>query len=269
MSQLAIIGHTTHDIVDGQASRPGGAPLHAIRALHGVGATARVVTKVAEPDAHLLAPIAELTDDLVWLPASETATFALEHGESGERRVIVEVVGEAWEPAEIEASVLPAIAGCDLAHLGALSAADFPPETIALLGKSHRLSLEGQGLVRPGRIGPVSHAPPASLELLEHVSVLKLSLEEAAVLGLEPTLDSLQQLGVPEVVVTNGEHGAWALADQKLVEIVADSVAVRDVTGAGDGFIACYLTARLAGVPPRDAGHFAAGAVATMLRQRV
>ncbi len=268
MTQLAIIGHTTRDRVDGGASRAGGAPLHALRALHEVNSTARVVTKVAEADAALLAPIAELADNLVWLPASETATFALEHDDAGNRRVIVEALGDSWEPADLKSWVLPAIQGCRIAHLGALSAADFPADTVALLNQTHRLSLEGQGLVRPGRRGPVAHAPPASLDLLRHVEILKLSLEEATVLGLEPTQSSLQQLGVPELVLTDGEHGAWILAEGRLIKIVADSIPVRDVTGAGDGFIACYLAARLDDARPEDAGRFAAGAVATMLRHR-
>jgi sugar/nucleoside kinase (ribokinase family) len=185
-----------------------------------------------------------------------------------ERRVIIEALGDAWQPTEIDDWVLEATRNCAFVHAGALSLADFPAETLARLSRTHRVSLDGQGLVRPARLGPVVHVSPSSLEILEHIEVLKLALEEAAVLGLEPTRESLARLGVAEVVLTNGEKGAWIFAAGELVEIAGAPVPVKNTSGAGDGFIACYLAARSEGASPSDAGARAADTVSELLRNR-
>ena len=268
MSQLAVIGLTARDTVDDGATTTGGAPFYAAQALRQAGASARLVTKVAASDQALLEPMA--ADETTWRPASETAAYALAHDpDTGERLVTLEELGEPWAPAEIETWVLPALAGVAAVHAGALCAADFPVEALALLAQERRLSLDAQGLVRPARLGAVEMERPSSLDALEHVEVLKLSLEEAAVLGVEPTAASMAAIGVPEVVLTAGSRGAWIYVRGAVVEIATEAAAVRDTTGAGDGFIACYLHARLEGASGADAGAFAARAVADMLRQRL
>lgn len=269
MSRLAVIGLTARDRVDGAPPSTGGAPLFCQQALHEAGASARLVTKVAGDDAALLEPIQQLTEELVWRPATRTAEYVLAYDAmSGHRSVSAARLGEPWSTSELESWVLPAIERCELVHLGALSSSDFPVESLALLSERHRVSLDGQGLVRPAREGPVSLERPASLEALGHVEVLKLSEEEAAVLGIEPTALSMASLGVPELVLTSGERGALVLAHGAVVEIRSDPVDVRDATGAGDGFIACYLHARLEGATAAEAGSFAARAVGAMLRRR-
>jgi sugar/nucleoside kinase (ribokinase family) len=266
VSRLGIIGLTARDRVDDGPATIGGAPFYCLQALSQVDAAARVVTKVAPADETLLEP---LDDAIVWRPAARTASYRLTYdAASGRREISVDELGEPWNPAEITAWVLPALTGCEIVHAGALSAADFPPQSLALLSQHHRVSLDGQGLVRPARAGPVALERPDSLELLEHVDVLKLSEREARVLGIEPTALSMSTLGVPEVILTSGEHGALVLSHGALVEVKSEPVAVRDATGAGDGFIACYLHARLGGATGAEAGAFAARAVAAMLRAR-
>ena len=268
MTQLAVVGLTARDTVDGGAATTGGAPFYAAQALGQVGATARLVTKVAESDEALLEPIA--TDDVAWRSASETAAYALTHDpQTGERHIRLESLGDPWTGTDLEAWVLPALVGTSAVHAGALCTSDFPVETLAMLARERRLSLDAHGLVRPARLGPVTMEPPTSFDVLEHVEVLKLSLEEAAVLGVEPTAASMGAVGVPEVVLTAGSRGAWIYARGAVVEVTSDAVVVRDTTGAGDGFIACYLHARLDDASGADAGAFAARAVAAMLRRRL
>ena len=269
MSRLAVVGLTARDTVDGGTPTTGGAPYYAAQALREVRARARLVTKLAACDVALLEPIESL-GELVWRPASDTAAYVLSHdAETAERTVLLESLGEPWTAHEVESWVLPELAGIAVVHAGALCRADFPAETLALLARGRRLSLDGQGLVRPARLGPLTMERPQSLDVLDHVEVLKLSLEEAAVLGVEPTAASLAALGIPEVVLTAGPRGAWIYARGALVEVTADTVPVRDTTGAGDGFIACYLHARLDGASGADAGTLAARAVAQMLRRRL
>lgn len=269
MNRLAVIGLTARDRVDDHEPSTGGAPVYCLRGLRQVGASARVATKLAKTDVALLEPLHALSDEIAWRPAVETAEYALDYpAGGGERTVSVRALGEPWEPAQLKAWVLQALTGCELVHAGALSAGDFPASSIALLAEHHRLSLDGQGLVRPARKGPVSLEAPESLELLEHASVLKLSEEEAEVLDVEPTATSMTSLGVPELVLTTGERSALILAHGAVVEIKTEPVPVRDATGAGDAFIACYLHARLGGARGAEAGTFAAEAVAAMFRGR-
>ncbi|MGI9658997.1 MAG: carbohydrate kinase family protein [Gaiellaceae bacterium] len=270
MSQLAIVGLTARDRIDGGAPSIGGAPYFGVQALREVGASTLAVTKLAERDVALLEPLASKPEELVWRASSETAAYTLTHDPTGgERRVTIDSLGEPWNADRDEAWVLPALAGRAAVHAGALSAADFPADWLALLARGRRLSFDGQGLVRPSRIGPVTLEFPDSLDALEHVDVLKLSAEEAEVLGIEPTPESMRGLTVPEVVLTAGADGAWIYADGALAEIEVEPTAVTDTTGAGDGFIACYLHARIEGASGADAGAFAARAVAAMLQKRV
>src|SRR5439155_839475 len=68
-------------------------------------------------------------------------------------------------------------------HVGALFRGEFPAETLAALaGAGVRLSFDGQGLVRPARSGPLVLEPEPELSFLRHISVLKLSEEEALAL---------------------------------------------------------------------------------------
>lgn len=62
----------------------------------------------------------------------------------------------------------------------------------------------------------------------------------------------LSALGPPEAVVKLGERGAVALADGRLYERDAVAVTPVDTVGAGDAFVAGYLSEVLAGHGPGD-----------------
>src|SRR5204862_8069519 len=97
--------------------------------------------------------------------------------------------------------------GADWVRVGALFRGEFPEDTLAALAAAARLSFDGQGLVRPARLGPLELDPEPDTSFLRHVSVLKLSEEEAR--ALVGTLEEgpLSELGVQEVVVTLGSRG--------------------------------------------------------------
>lgn len=82
---------------------------------------------------------------------------------------------------------------------------------------------------------------------------------------VDNTLSRLAALGVPEIVVKNGPHGAAVLSKAAVVDVPCPkALAPVDTTAAGDSFNAGYLSARLRNAPPRDAavlGHRLAGAV--------
>lgn len=66
--------------------------------------------------------------------------------------------------------------------------------------------------------------------------------------GPEAIAAAVRDLGPAEVVVKRGEHGALAVAGSETVSVPATPVTSVDPVGAGDAFVAGYLSARLEGL---------------------
>src|SRR5919206_4673714 len=110
----------------------------------------------------------------------------------------MEAVGDPWTPQEARGWVARALERVTWVHVAPLARTDFPAETLAALARGRRLSLDGQGLVRPARTGPLRLDGDYDPEVLRHATILKLAAEEARVLVGEPDEDALRSLGVPE-----------------------------------------------------------------------
>jgi sugar/nucleoside kinase (ribokinase family) len=159
-------------------------------------------------------------------------------------------VGEPFTVAEVEGPMAAALAECDWAILGAQSAADFPPETIAALRAAGlSVCLDAQGLARGARPGPVRLRPFAP-DQVDGVQVLKLNVAEAEAFE---TLDELRRV-VPEIVVTAGAQGATVLTGSGAGRIAGSGRPFDDPTGAGDSFLASYVLSRQRGLEPAPAG---------------
>jgi sugar/nucleoside kinase (ribokinase family) len=265
MASLAVVGNLSRDLVDGGSPRVGGAPFHAGRALRVLGGRALVVAKCAAADRReLLLPLIGLGVPVLWRGSSSTAAFSFRY--DGDRReMTVDALGDPWTPGEVQG-----IGRARWVHVGALAHSDFPPETLAQLACERRVSLDGQGLVRPARTGPLELDDGYDHEVLRHVSVLKLAEEEARVLVGEPSVDALSSLGVPEVVVTLGSRGSLVLAGGRLERVAGRPVGGEiDPTGAGDAFAAAYLVSRQGGHAPAAAARRATAVVAGLLGQRL
>jgi sugar/nucleoside kinase (ribokinase family) len=214
--------------------------------LAALGVPALVRAKSAESDRSRLLPALEATGVAVdWRRGETTATYEISY--DGEARAMqVRELGSPWAADEV------AGLAAEWVHVGALFRGEFPPETLAALAATDsRLSFDGQGLVRPPRVGPLELEPDAAPEVLRHLSVLKLSEEEAKALVGTPDERSLSALGVPEVLVTLGSRGCVVVARRQLVHVPADPLDV-DPTGAGDAFAAAYLVERSRGRAPRQ-----------------
>ena len=102
-------------------------------------------------------------------------------------------------------------------------------------------------------LGPAEHSAVSREDVLEQVDVLFGGTEELALLA--PQVDGsdaralLTALARPgrEVVAKLGPDGAAALVDGRLHEAAGHRVDVVDTVGAGDAFVAGYLSARLDG----------------------
>jgi sugar/nucleoside kinase (ribokinase family) len=253
---IALLGNLSRDFLPGLPPRTGGAPYHAARALQRLGTPALVFARCAEEDrAELLPPLAALGTPVRYVPGTCTASFEISY--RGDRReMTVRALGDTWRPEDVPA--LPV--EVRWVHVAPLARSDFPAETLAAAARGRRLSLDGQGLVRPPRTGPLELDTDFDPELLRHVWVLKLSDEEAEVLG-DP-----RELGVRELILTHGARGATVVAGGREEHVPAYALG-GDPTGAGDGFCIAYLASRSAGFAPAAAARRATAVVASMLAE--
>jgi sugar/nucleoside kinase (ribokinase family) len=201
---------------------------------------------------------------VLWRGGDSTAAFSFRYSGSL-RSMVVDALGPGWTPADLRG-----LERADWVHVGALARADFPAGTLAALARDRRLSFDGQGLVRPGRTGPLVLDTEYDPDVLRHVSVLKLAEEEARVLVGEPDAEALASLGVPEILVTFGSEGSLVFAEGRLQPVPARSLGEEvDPTGAGDAFSAAYLVSRASGYAPVPAARRASAIVADVLGRRL
>jgi len=217
---------------------------------------ARVVVRCAQADkAELVPPVVRLGSTVRYVPGESTATFSIEY--QGEHRtMIVEQLGDVWTTADLPQ--LPS--SVRWVHVAPLARSDFPARTLAALARRHRISFDGQGLVRVPQTGPLRLDADFDPDMLKHIWVLKLADEEAAVIG------DVTRLPVRELLITHGSRGATLyLGGQAAQDIPAHPID-GDPTGAGDALMTAYLVARSTGFAPSSAARRATAVVASLLR---
>ena len=272
MARVAVLGNLVKDVVAGAAPRPGGAVFYQARAFHNIAPTADVqlVTRCTLEDRELLVPpLEELGLPVTWRPARETQAFSFHY--QGERRVMdVDALGDPWTRDDVEGWVAQAIGGTPWVMVGALTRADFPPETLsALRVEGRQLLLDAQGLVRRGTLGPLVRDGDVPPESWTSVRAVKLNESEAKILvgSLEP--NDLRRLCVPEVVLTLGSRGALVVTADRAEHVSATPVSGPvDPTGAGDTFWVSYLVSRSEGADAVEAARAATDAVSAFLAER-
>jgi sugar/nucleoside kinase (ribokinase family) len=251
---IALLGNLARDVFPNGEVRTGGAPYHAARALAHLGVSADIYARCSADDRDRLLPaLVALDSSAIYLPGRATASFAIsEHAATRSMEVLA--VGDSWLPSD-----LPTLRrNARWVHVAPLLRSDFPAATLARLGRDRMLSLDGQGLVRPDRLGPLELDANFDPEMLRYVRVLKLSDEEADVLG-DPG-----KLGVRELLVTHGPAGATLYEGQRCEQVSARAVGGAH-TGTGDAFCVCYLIGRDAGLAPPAAARAASDAVSALL----
>ena len=257
--RVAVVGNLSLDRVDGAPPRAGGPPFYAARALAALTVPAAIRVKCRDSDRSRFAELGALAVPVEWHSAAATATYAFSYVGELRSMEVVEL-GDPWSPDDVAGISAPWI------HVGALYRGEFPHQTLAAIASTGaRISLDGQGLVRPARVGPLVLEPEPDLALLRYVSVLKLSEAEAQALVGRLEERALSDLGVSEVLVTLGSRGSLVVARRRLVHVPADPVDAVDPTGAGDAFAAAYVVARDQGHAPRRAAERATRAVRSLL----
>ncbi|HTP20207.1 MAG TPA: PfkB family carbohydrate kinase [Solirubrobacteraceae bacterium] len=199
--------------------------------------------------------------------AATTTRFDLDYsGEFGDTRsMVLYAIGHSWSEADIDELEIDS----EWVHLAPLVRTDFPVATVArLAARGHRVGYDGQGLVRVPQIGELTLDARYDPELLRHLTVLKLSEDETAVVALDDGLERLSH--IPELLLTHGSRGAEVRVDGGFSSRVAPDQVVRDVqtTGAGDVFMIAYLIGRARDLVPTEAATLAANVAASMLTER-
>lgn len=269
---VAVIGNLVRDIVAGAPPRPGGAVFYQARVFAEIphGRDIRLITRCAPEDRELLGkPLEEYGLPVTWRPARETQTFDFHY--EGETRVMeIVALGDPWTPDDVEGWVAQAMGDAEWIVLGALTRADFPPETlVALRREGRQLLVDAQGLVRRGTLGPLVRDGKVPPESFAAVRVLKLNDAEARALVGSTEPEDLRRLCVPEVVLTLGSQGSVVItaADAEHVPAVPVEGSI-DPTGAGDTFWVSYLVARSDGAGPVEAARRASELTSAFLSRR-
>jgi len=263
---LTVVGNLAVDRVDGGPPTPGGCPSFAALALATLGHSGTILTQRAPADAALFADARRFRGiTTTVLDAGVTSGFELRY--DGEQRAMtVTAVGDGWTPASVREVATTWV------HAAPLLRDEFPLATLAALrGTGHRLSLDGQGLVRVPAPGPMAVDAAYDPLLLAQLDVLKLADDEARIVaGGEFTQRHAEQLGVPEVLVTFGSAGADLYLDGSHLHVEPGRrIHGVHTTGSGDMFAVAYAAARAAGSDPAAAAQGACELVAEVLARRL
>jgi sugar/nucleoside kinase (ribokinase family) len=264
MPRVAVVGNLARDRIGGGAPQPGGCPVFAALALRLLGRDAQILTRCAPSDAELLAaPVRDL--DVTVLSSEHSSGFDHVY-ENESRATSVTSIGDPWTATDAR-QLAPDVSWV---HVAPLLRSDFPPETLAAFaGGGRTVSLDAQGLVREPRLGPLEQNARFDPTLLEHVSVLKLSEEEARIVAAGSfDASAARALGVPEILVTLGSHGEDVWVDGRPVHVPTAPVMDVETTGAGDAFMVAYAIARSDGVSAIEAARQASTLVGRTLRER-
>jgi sugar/nucleoside kinase (ribokinase family) len=255
---IALLGNLSRDMIAGQPPKVGGAPYHAARALRRLLVPTQIVARCAVADREeLFVPLVRLGSPTRYVRGAATASFAFSY-DGDHRRMEVAGIGDAWLPGDV-----PALPGSiRWVHVAPLLRSDFPPETLAAIGRRHRILLDGQGLVRVPELGPLQLEADFDPDGLRHVWALKLADEEAETIG------DLDALPVREILVTHGSRGVTVHAGGTTVQVRGRTVHAKDPTGAGDAFCVAYTAARASHLPPEAAARRAVALVASFLDAR-
>jgi sugar/nucleoside kinase (ribokinase family) len=259
---LVVIGPLACDVLDGRGSRIGGGPWYAARALRALQQEGIVVAKCGESEQRsYLRLLVALGLPISLSAGGETTSFSFRYDADGHREMRVETLGEPWSEADEPERTLRR---AEWVHVAPLLRDDFPPDALERIAYRRRVLLDGHGLVRARRVGPLVLDDDFDRALLRHVAILKLAEEEAqAILG-GGELEELRELGIPEIVVTFGAGGSLVLTRDAAVR-VATRPARGDPTGAGDAFSVAYLSARAGGHTPISAARRASALISTLL----
>lgn len=231
MSELAVVGHVTRDLLAG-GERVGGAAAYGALAAAALRVDVLLVTAVPD-ETELLSPLVHPKIRLLRQPSALATTFELSYAGTC-RKLWVRAQAERLSLSTLRAALAPVM------YVGPV-VGEVNPEHLSELPRA-RLVLGVQGWLRTlGADGEVESADPSVLRRLPRAADLVLSEEdhpEADALGRE--LSS----GVRSVLVTRGARGVTCFFGGVAEHAPAPAALAVDPTGAGDVFGVVYALRR-------------------------
>jgi sugar/nucleoside kinase (ribokinase family) len=202
-------------------------------------------------------------------PCAETGGFGLDYDERGNREL--QVLGRA----EAISTLPPSLDRAAMVFLGPVMQ-ELPFELIRRIRArtASPLVLDPQGLLRRiGADGMIEHFKPTGIEeICAQCDVVKPNELEARILtGIDPRHDAegaaaiLLRWGVPTVVITLAEAGAFVATRDASYRIAAIPTPAIDSTGAGDSFAGGLMVGRLRGMSWPEAAQLATACSSTMI----
>lgn len=264
VSDATIIANLALDRVDGGNWTPGGCPTFAHPAFSIMGAAGSLVTSCGVDDQGLFDEVFGDGIAVQLIAGAQTTRFDIDYT-GDDRAMVLHSIGHSWTPADLGHVRIDS----EWVHLAPLTRSDFPAETVAALARAHRVSYDGQGLVRRPETGPLQVDAAYDPELLRHLSVLKLADDETAIVGGGASEAELaQRLGVPEIIFSHGSRGAALHYGGEVTRLEPGHICTGNVTGAGDALMTAYVVARQRGHAPPQATREAMTVVETVLQAR-
>jgi len=224
-----VIGHVTHDLVDG-AFALGGTVSYAGMTARALGRRVGILTSAADD-----VDFARLARDIavVRLPSPVTTTFRNIY-QDGVRRQYLRAVAAPIPPS----AVPEAWTRCPVVLLGPLTQ-EIPVEMVSCFPSS-LVGVTPQGWLRrwdaDGFVSPTTWDRAA--EVVPRVQVVILSLEDVG--GDQGVIDYLASMA-NILVVTAGWNGSTVYYAHQVRHFPAQEVEEVDPTGAGDVYAAAYL----------------------------
>jgi len=270
-SELTLIANVALDRVNRGPWTCGGCPTFAPYAFAHLQARGVINAACADEDREMFRALeGEDTVSFRFKQAASTTRFDLNYsGEfSDTRSMVLYSIGHSWSEEDIDRLEIDS----EWVHLAPLLRSDFSVAAVArLAARGHRVGYDGQGLVRVPQIGELTLDARYDPEMLRHLTVLKLSEDETAVVasvdGREHAIERFSQ--IPELLLTHGSRGAEIRTGGAFTHVAPDQV-IADVqtTGAGDVFMIAYLIGRARELAPTASATLAANVAATMLAER-
>lgn len=254
-SQIVCYGEILWDNLP-TGPKPGGAPMNVAYHLHRHGMPVRMVSRVGDDikGRNLLDYLQslDLSDEYVQKDPLKPTSEVLVHLKGGGKVEYEICEPVAWDFISLNAELKKLVAESGILVFGSLAS-----RNVATRNTLFSLLHSGIYKILDINLRPPFDRPEVVLPLLEQADMLKLNDQELITitgwLGIEEpdeeaamkSLAARYRLDI--LCVTRGENGASLLADGKYSEHPGYRIEAVDPVGAGDAFLAGFISARLKG----------------------
>ena len=266
MYDICGVGHITLDKVITPASvkyMPGGTSYYFSNAIRNLHLNYLLVTSLGAGEMHTIDSLRSLGIEINAYESAYSVYFENIYSENVDHRT-QRVLRKADPFTQEQLKGIQA----KIFHLGPLLADDMSVDFIKDLSARGRVSLDVQGFLRTvEHLNVVLTDWPDKMETLQFIDILKANDQEmekiTGVTDIRTGAKLLADWGVKEVVITLGSKGSVLYTNGVFYDIpVFVPRNISDTTGCGDTYMAGYLSQRILGKGPQEAGEFASAMAA-------